>query len=193
MPLLKTISELKRYASVDATQGIPPGLALGLRLVEQKFLAPLLGKPLLTWLQAQYDAPDFAIEAETLGAELVRLVQAPLARLGIGVGVPHHQVSIDATGIHFLATDTSKTAFQWQSNQLRAALEHQGLSDIDTLMPASGTAGSCSLARPTSRNTRTSAIRGPCFSSWGRCGAAWSPSKSAACSAPSSCRNCATK
>lgn len=134
MPLLKTITELKRYASVDATQGIPPGLALGLARAEQKFVAPLLGNPLLTWLQAQYDAPGFDLEAETLGAELVRLVQAPVARLGLSVGVPHHQVSLDATGIHFMATETSKTAFQWQSNQLRAALEQEGLSDLDGLV-----------------------------------------------------------
>jgi hypothetical protein len=119
--LLKTITELKRYVAID-TKGLLPSFELELRDAEASQVAPLLGPVLLAWLQAQYDAVDFDLEGTSLAAQLVRLVQAPLARFATASGIVVHQASIDDTGVHIASNDTSKTAFQWQTNQ-RQALE----------------------------------------------------------------------
>ena len=134
MSLLNTLAELKLYVSIDTTQGIPPAIEMAMREVEDTTIALVLGPALYAWLQAQYDAPDFSPTADTLAGELLRLVQRPIARLGTAAGLPEHQVSIDGTGIHIMTTETSKTAFPWQVNQLRNKLEGRGQSDLDTLV-----------------------------------------------------------
>lgn len=134
MPLLKTLAELKLYVSLD-TKEIPPSIALALLDVEVSVLSPLLGTSLLRWLQAAYDAPGFdPADPDSLAAELLRLVQAPLARLGTSAGLAGHQVSLDNTGVHIMTTETSKTAFQWQVDRLQANLERRGQADLDLLM-----------------------------------------------------------
>jgi hypothetical protein len=61
-------------------------------------------------------------------------VQAPLARLAVANGVVTHQLSIDATGVHIMSTETSKTAFQWQLNQYQVLIQRRGLAGLDALM-----------------------------------------------------------
>ncbi|MFC7669285.1 DUF6712 family protein [Hymenobacter humi] len=103
--------------------------------MENTTVRTLLGPGLYDWLEASYLAPDFdRTDANSLAAELLRLVQAPIARLGTAAGLAGHQVSISGTGVHIMTTETSKTAFQWQVNQLRATLERRGQSDLDTLL-----------------------------------------------------------
>ncbi|MGI4870690.1 MAG: DUF6712 family protein [Janthinobacterium lividum] len=133
MPLLKTIDELKSYVALD-TKRILPSIALELATWEAGTIAPLLGAPLLTWLQAAYDAPGFDPAGAGLSAQLLRAVQAALARLAVATGLTTHQVSVDETGLHITSTDTSKTAFQWQSNQLQALLLARGQADVDALL-----------------------------------------------------------
>ena len=134
MSLLKTITELKQFVSIDSRE-IPPAIAIALRDVENSFIRTLLGKPLHAWLQAAYDAAGFDPEADdSLAAELLRLVQAPLARIATAIGLPEHQVIIDATGVHIIVGETSKTAFQWQVNKAQAVLQGKGLRDADTLV-----------------------------------------------------------
>lgn len=133
MPLLKTVSELKDFVPLDS-RDMPPAIAGALRDVEDHVVASLLCPSLLVWLQGQYDLPAFSRTGDSLAAQLLRRVQAPIARLGTAAGLPHHQATIDATGVHILTTETSKTAFQWQINQVVALLERQGQRDLDALV-----------------------------------------------------------
>lgn len=133
MPLLKNIDELKAYVAVAQTQ-IAPAIALELAQAENEIIAPLLGPSLLAWLQAEYDAAGFDRAGASLAAQLLRAVQAPLARLAVVNGVVTHQLSIDATGVHIMSTETSKTAFQWQVNQYQGLLQRRGLANLDALV-----------------------------------------------------------
>ncbi|MDO7877829.1 hypothetical protein Q5H93_24040 [Hymenobacter sp. ASUV-10] len=132
--LLKALDELKKFVPTDATVDIPPAIALALGTVETSDIQPLLGSTLHTWLQAQYDAEGFDATGPSVAARLLHAVQAPLSRLGTAAGLAGHQATIDNTGVHILSTDTSKTAFPWQVNQLRDSLERQGYADLDTLV-----------------------------------------------------------
>lgn len=133
MPLLKTLDELKGYVAV-AMQQLAPAIALELAEAETQVIAPLLGAPLLAWLQAQYDTAGFDRAGTDLAAQLLRAAQAPLARLAIVNGVVTHQLSLDNTGVHIMSTETSKTAFQWQTNQYMALLQRRGLANLDALV-----------------------------------------------------------
>jgi hypothetical protein len=131
--LLKTIFEFKRYVAID-TLGIPPSIELELANTESAIIRPLLGGPLIAWLQQAYDQADFNLDGTDLAAQLVRAVQAPLARLAAATGITVHQASLDETGVHIMSTDTSKTAFQWQSNALQELHLRRGYNGLDELV-----------------------------------------------------------
>jgi hypothetical protein len=133
--LLKTITELKSYVSLATSNlGIPPAIALELQHVEAEAIRPLLGGALLTWLQAAYDAPAFDPAGTGLAAQLLRAVQRPLACLAVAAGITTHQTRVDDTGVHFMATETSKQAFQWQTNELQDMLLRRGHNGLDALV-----------------------------------------------------------
>ncbi len=131
--LLNTIDELKSYVALD-TEGILPSFALELVYVEDNLIRPLLGGALCTWLQTAYDAPGFDPKGTGLDAQLLRAVQAPLARLSVAYNITLHMASIDETGVHIVSTDKSKTAFQWQTNQMQAFLLKRGYLGLDALV-----------------------------------------------------------
>ncbi|QIX60874.1 hypothetical protein HER32_06660 [Hymenobacter sp. BT18] len=133
MALLKTVDELNCYVKVNinSTQPIPDAIQLQLIQVEQLVIRRLLGKELYQWLVDQYNTTG---DQESLASELLALVQAPLARLATAGSVEEHQVTVDSTGIHFVATETQKTAFPWQVKALQKALIWRGNSDLDVLV-----------------------------------------------------------
>jgi hypothetical protein len=131
--LLKSIAELKSYVAIN-TKGILPSFELELREVEESQIAPILGPPLLAWLQAQYDAPGFDPAGTGLAARLLRVVQAPLARLATASAIVAHQATIDETGVHIASTDVSKTAFQWQVDLRQDQEERRGYKGLDALV-----------------------------------------------------------
>ena len=131
--LLKTIAELKSYVALD-TAGILPSFALELAYVEDNIIRPLLGGSLLTWLQTAYAAAGFNPAGFSLEAQLLRVVQAPLARLAVGYNITLHMATIDETGVHITSGDKSKTAFQWQTNEMQAFLLKRGNLGLDALV-----------------------------------------------------------
>jgi len=133
MPLLKTIAELKSYVALDM-KGIQPSFALELEFVETQTIRPLLGGALYIWLQAAYDAPGFDPTSSGLAAQLLRAVQAPLARLAVAANITIHMATIDETGVHIVSNDKSKTAFQWQTNAQQAFLLQRGNLGLDALV-----------------------------------------------------------
>jgi hypothetical protein len=131
--LLNTIVELKSYVALD-TKGILPSFALELEFVETQTIKPLLGGALYTWLQTAYAAPGFDPKGTGLAAQLLRAVQAPLARLAVAANITMHMATIDETGVHIVSNDKSKTAFQWQTNAQQAFLLQRGNQGLDALV-----------------------------------------------------------
>jgi hypothetical protein len=131
--LLKDIAELKSYVALD-TEGILPSFALELAYVEANVIRPVLGGVLYTWLQAAYDVPGFDATGAGLAPQLLRAVQAPLARLAVAYNITMHMASIDETGVHIVSTEKSKTAFQWQTREMQAFLLKRGYLGLDALV-----------------------------------------------------------
>ncbi|RSK45179.1 DUF6712 family protein [Hymenobacter rigui] len=130
--LLTTKDELRRYVSTD-TSSVPEPVQREAERLRGTLLLPLLGAPLLRWLEQQYVAGTTAGD-DTLAGELLGLVQAPLARLSMAGSLDELQVSIDDTGIHIVSTETQKTAFQWQITGVRKTLTRKGYLDLNVLL-----------------------------------------------------------
>ncbi|MBC6698876.1 DUF6712 family protein [Hymenobacter puniceus] len=132
LTLLKTCDELRRYVSVQ-TNDVPEPVRREEERLRGALLLPVLGADLLHWLDAQYEA-GLLPEHDAPAAELLRLVQAPLARLSLAGALDELQVSIDETGVHIQTTGTHKTAFQWQINSLAKTLSRKGYADMVVLL-----------------------------------------------------------
>lgn len=132
LSLLKTSNELRRYVTLDTTE-VPEPVQREEERLRGQLVLPLLGADLLHWLDAQYEAGTTP-EDDTLAGELLRLVQAPLARLSVAGALDELQVILDNTGIHIVSTQTHKTAFQWQITSLRKTLTRKGYLDLNVLL-----------------------------------------------------------
>jgi hypothetical protein len=132
LTLLKTSNELARFVRVDFTQ-VPKPVHHEEERLRELLLLPLLGAPLLHWLDAQYEAGVTA-DDDSLAGELVHKVQGALARLSIAGSLQELQVSLDDTGVHITTTTTTKTAFQWQTTGLDRALMRKGYLALNTLL-----------------------------------------------------------
>jgi hypothetical protein len=128
--LLTKEEELARYVRLDAND-FPDVLPPEIERLEQQLLRPVLGPELLTWLQEQYDA---GVDEGSVAAQLLRVVQAPLARLGVAGVVVELQMTVSSTGIQIMSTGTQKTAFQWQTKALEKTLARKGYLDLVLLL-----------------------------------------------------------
>lgn len=131
MSLLTKLDELRRYVRIEA-KDFPVAIELNVPAAE-KGVAALLGPTLYAWLLTQYEAGLAPTDAG-VPAQLLRLVQAPIARLSTAWALDEHQAKISNTGVQITSTQTEKTAFQWQVKDLRDTLEARGYNDLDTLV-----------------------------------------------------------
>ncbi|MBO3270752.1 DUF6712 family protein [Hymenobacter defluvii] len=135
-PLLTTTAQLNNYVTLDTNEReLPAPLVTELLRLEAQLLRPLLGGPLLDWLRDQADADPALDEADSLAGELLRLVHAPLARIGLAGVLDELQVTVSNTGIHIMpGSGTHKTAFQWQVVRLDRTLSRKGYLDVNVLV-----------------------------------------------------------
>lgn len=134
-PLLTTTAQLNKYVTLDTNETqLPAPLVTELLRLEDQLLRPLLGGPLLAWLREQADADPALDEADSLAGELLRLVHAPLARIGLSGVLDELSVTVSNTGIQIMSTGTHKTAFQWQVVRLDRTLSRKGYLDVNVLV-----------------------------------------------------------
>ncbi|OUJ68666.1 DUF6712 family protein [Hymenobacter crusticola] len=133
--LLQTTQELNKYVTLNSNlTELPKPLATELARLESQLLRPILGDELLAWLREQNKTIPNLADEDSLAGELLRLVQAPLARIGTGSVLDELQVFIDDTGIHIVSTQTDKTAFNWQVSRLERTLQRKGYLDLNVLL-----------------------------------------------------------
>lgn len=114
MALFSDISQIREYIAVNFTSDfadIKPYIVQA----ETRFIRPLIGAALLDELT------NFAEGSSTDAdmAVLLAKVRMPLIYYAYYLFVPTASVQISSTGIHIAVTDSKKTAFEWQIDQLR--------------------------------------------------------------------------
>lgn len=133
LQLLTTKEELQRYVTVDFASEVPGPLLIEMERLRAVLLLPVLGADLLHWLDAQYEAGT-TVNDDSLAGQLLRRVQAPLARIGLSSCLDELQVTISHTGIQIMSTQTHKTAFAWQVASLKKTLCNKGYADMVVLL-----------------------------------------------------------
>jgi hypothetical protein len=129
MPLFKTITEVKKYVSVNAATDLD-SLMPDIIDAEEEYIVKYLG-------QEQYEALVTAYEGDSTNLDiqnLVEKVQKPLINLALANYIILNQVQISETGVHIVTDADNKTAWQWQINDLIDYFLKKGFNGLETLL-----------------------------------------------------------
>jgi hypothetical protein len=131
MALFKTIAEVKLYwptLSSSKIENIKPFIDQA----ERDFIITAIGKfqydELNEWYNTETPAENAALTA------LLAKVQASLALYAYYLWIPSGQLQIGDSGIRIATTDTLKTAFQWQIDELQDSILRQAGTAMDALL-----------------------------------------------------------
>jgi hypothetical protein len=91
----------------------------------ETFIRPIIGDALVTLLNS--------LSANSTDP-LLKAVREPLASYAFLLWIPFGQLSIDTSGIRINTTDTKKTAFQWQIEDLKKTFKLKGDNGIESLL-----------------------------------------------------------
>jgi hypothetical protein len=124
--LISTLEEFRAGVPVNVTSSIdllrPPVAA-----AERKHLVPMLGRAQYRELLDAYQASSLSTEQ----AELLKLVQVGVANLSYAGYVTVAQLQMEDTGIRVVLDGQSRTASQWQIDDLREYLAETGYSALE--------------------------------------------------------------
>lgn len=129
MPLFKEISEVKKYASVNAATDID-SLMPDIIDAEEEYIVKYLGQEQYDALVTQYDANSTQLDF----LNLLEKVQKPLINLALANYIILNQVQISETGVHIVTDADNKTAWQWQINDLIEYFMKKGFNGLETLL-----------------------------------------------------------
>lgn len=127
MPLISTITTLKKYLRVTFTSTTENGLPNMVR-ADRKYLVPVLG-------QSVYDALMVKVTANNVGdwdtlLDICRSYVAPMAML---LDLPSIHVQITDSGVKKTTSNNLENAFRWEYLELKNALEIQAAEALDDL------------------------------------------------------------
>jgi hypothetical protein len=131
MALFQETSEVQAFIPVIGTTAIESMLPF-INQAERDYIIPYISK-------AQYDALNDAYNAtpSTLTTEqtaLLKKVQAALSQYFFYLWIPSAQLHIGPNGIRIATTESLKTAFQWQIDELRTNVLKAAGSAMDDLL-----------------------------------------------------------
>lgn len=113
--LFTTSAELKDFLPMTAGEIIEQVLQF-IGDAERKFIVPVVGQATFDAIAETYN--NGAGTLETADDDLLRELRKPLAAFAMLLYIPHGQTLISPSGIRIANTDTHKTAFKWQIDQL---------------------------------------------------------------------------
>lgn len=135
MPLINTNDEFKEYVQISAALA-NTSLLPSVRVAERRFIAPLLGNVLYAALTAAYETAEESVSAITddnLKA-LAAITQEALANLTMMLVVPRLSVQVSDTGVRRNETDSVKTAFQYQEQNLQESYGNAGFDALEDML-----------------------------------------------------------
>jgi hypothetical protein len=115
MALITSIKEVRDFIAINVTSDFDD-IKPYIEQAEIKFIKPVLGKALYDKLTNDVQASG-GISGDY--EALLKKVQLPLIYYAYYIAVPILNVQVSSSGIHIATTETKKTAFEWQVDQLR--------------------------------------------------------------------------
>lgn len=131
MALIKTIEEIKEHLPVSIDMDFNNILPF-IKVAERDYIIRIISKTQYDDLSAAYNVTTPTLTpAQT--ALLGRLQEA-ITAYAFYLWIPSGQLQIDDSGIRIATTDTIKTAFQWQIDELQKSVLKQAYSAMDDLL-----------------------------------------------------------
>lgn len=130
--LFKTVSEIKKCLPANAAfefGDIEPFIQLQ---AEPNFLIPVLSQEQYDLLNAKYN--DSAADLTDDEKQLLGLCRFATANYAYLLYTPFGQVNISKSGIHIETSETKKTAFQWQLDELKSGLINAAFIGLENLL-----------------------------------------------------------
>lgn len=129
----KDTEDAKKYVSINASFSFNE-LSIFLNEVDGSILKKYLGSSFLSSLQTAYNNSIKASSPTALGAKeaiLIEHLRWASANFAIAKWIPSGQLSIDSAGIRIANTDTHKTAFEWQIQDLLRSVNEVGYTSLE--------------------------------------------------------------
>lgn len=124
MMLINTIAELKEHIPASVTLSFAD-IQPKLKLVEREIILRIFS-------QAVYDRITIGAEPTTQDIALKVLLSEAVAHLALLEYLAFGQVQINSAGIQIASSDSMKTAFEWQIDQIKTECARQGWSAIES-------------------------------------------------------------
>lgn len=113
--LFSTDDELKDFLPLTAGEILDQVLPF-VGDAERQYIVPLIGQEAFDEIADAYDSGGGTLTDDE--EDLLREIRKPLAAYAMMLYIPHGQLLISPSGIRIANTDTHKTAFKWQIDQI---------------------------------------------------------------------------
>lgn len=134
MKLISSIEEVRDCVPVSMTENIEV-LKTFLASAESQFIKPLIGKEQFDVFCDVYKESGNNLnnlESEVVKSAMLELQKA-VANLGYLLGMPVLNVSVGPSGVQIFSNTDTKSAFQWQVDDLKRSLLELGYNAIEQL------------------------------------------------------------
>lgn len=129
MALIKTIEEVKKYADISKSVSFST-LVPDFNEVEEKYIQKHLSDALYLDLVGKYNAGTLS----AIEAKLHSIAQNVITNIGLGLNVDIKQISYSDSGLQRREDAESKTAYQYQKNDLQRYFLTRGYNAIETML-----------------------------------------------------------
>lgn len=127
----KDTTDYKTMVNVNANFQFA-ALELFLKQCDLTILKTFLGEEFIAELNAAFNAANGVIaNVASPHKALIEKLRPSTAAFSLALWIPQGQLSIDQAGIRIANTETHKTAFEWQINNLETSLNNLGYTFLD--------------------------------------------------------------
>ncbi len=130
MKIIRNSDDLSTYVEVAAAAKFPK-FAPSVNTAERRFLLPVLGTAMFTKLATALAGTTALSEPMQALAELS---QAAVANIASAIAVVRLAVQVSETGLNRVESGTNKTAYQYQTIELRDSYIRAGFDALDDLL-----------------------------------------------------------
>jgi hypothetical protein len=133
--LIRSIVEVRAHVPNNMTTDFDK-INPFLENAERLYVVHLLGKEEFLSLLNIYIAADYKLEniIDEEVKEAIFIIQKVICNLGFLFGLPLISVSIGSAGIQINSSADKKTAFQWQTDEIKQSLQELGFGAIEQLL-----------------------------------------------------------
>lgn len=129
MALIRNIEEVKQHLPVTVAQSIE-NLDTYIALAEQKFIIPEFGSETYDYILAKYNTNTIS---DAKDVELLNLLQKAVTFYAYMLYIPVGQLQISDNGIRIAVTESLKTAFDWQIDDLEESFKDAGDTCVELI------------------------------------------------------------